>query len=167
MMATSISRRMALPKERSWQLFPNSTDRVGRQSSAPASCDLSKSERTESTHLTGARRDFHKLSQSRHLGSVGALAPISPGKRYDSIGSAPEREPEHGWEIRAGALSIGAFERGRWRLRRTRHLWVFNRLGDVWDCQFAAGTGRECIALHREPWHQRAWKFAWGAFGFE
>ena len=31
-------------------------------------------------------------------------------------------------KIRAGALSIGAFERGRWRLRRTRHLWVLNRV---------------------------------------
>ena len=38
-------------------------------------------------------------------------------------------------EIRAGALSIGAFERGRWRLRRTRgrfradagHYWNLNR----------------------------------------
>src|SRR5450755_2424122 len=37
--------------------------------------------------------------------------------------------------IRAGALSIGAFERGRWRLRRTRgrfradagHYWNLNR----------------------------------------
>jgi hypothetical protein len=28
--------------------------------------------------------------------------------------------PGHGREIRAGALSIGAFERGRWRLRLTR-----------------------------------------------
>ena len=27
-----------------------------------------------------------------------------------------------------GPLSIGAFERGRWRLRRTRGLWVLNRL---------------------------------------
>src|ERR1017187_9798350 len=67
----------------------------------------------------------------------------------------------------AGALSIGAFERSRWRLRRTRHLWVFNRFGDFWDWQFAAGAGRELIALHRERRHQRAWKLGWGGFGFE
>jgi hypothetical protein len=29
-------------------------------------------------------------------------------------------------EVRAGALSIGAFERSRWRLRRMRPLWVLN-----------------------------------------
>src|ERR1035441_5351861 len=72
-------------------------------------------------------------------------------------------KPGHGRENRAGALSIGAFERGRWRLRRTRHLWVFNRFGDVWEWQFAVGAGRECIAPHRERRHRRAWKLGWGA----
>src|ERR1019366_2436905 len=76
-------------------------------------------------------------------------------------------KPGHGRENRAGALSIGAFERGRWRLRRTRHLWGFNRVGDVWNWQFAAGAGRECIALHRERRRQRAWRLGWGAFSFE
>ena len=47
-------------------------------------------------------------------------------------------EAGHAWEIRAGALSIGAFERGRWRLRRTRHLWVLNRLWGFGDGQSAA-----------------------------
>lgn len=47
--------------------------------------------------------------------------------------------PGHGWEIRAGALSIGAFERGRWRLRRTRHLWVFN---PIWRVLGLAVCGR-------------------------
>jgi hypothetical protein len=73
-------------------------------------------------------------------------------------------KPERGREIRAGALPIGAFEESRWRLRRTRHLWVFNRFGDVWNWRFAAGAGRECIALHRERRHQRAWKLQWDVF---
>jgi len=29
-------------------------------------------------------------------------------------------------DVRAGALSIRPFQVSRWRLRRTRHLWVFN-----------------------------------------
>src|ERR1019366_9290604 len=76
-------------------------------------------------------------------------------------------KPGHGRENRAGALSIGAFERGRWRLRRTRHLWVFNRVGDVWNCQFLADAGGECHRQRRHQRHQRAWKLGWGEFGFE
>src|ERR1035438_7249374 len=76
-------------------------------------------------------------------------------------------KPEYGGEVRAGALSIGAFERGRWRLRRTRHLWVFNRFGDCWDWRSAAGAGIEFVAWRRERRHQRAWKLGWGGFGFE
>ena len=37
-------------------------------------------------------------------------------------------KPEFCCDGAAGALSIGAFERSRWRLRRMRHLWVLNRL---------------------------------------
>src|ERR1017187_6281564 len=77
------------------------------------------------------------------------------------------RSPSRADKVRAGALSMGAFERGRWRLRRTRHLWVFNRFGDVWNWQFAASPGRECIALHREPRRQRGWGLGWGAVSFE
>ena len=67
-------------------------------------------------------------------------------------------KPEYGGEIRAGALSIGAFERGRWRLRRTRHLRVFNRFGDFWDGRFAAGAGVGVVAVRPERRHQQAWK---------
>jgi hypothetical protein len=65
-------------------------------------------------------------------------------------------KPGHGRENRAGAVSIGAFERGRWRLRRTRHLWVFNRLGDFWDRRLTAGAGLGVVAVRPERRHQRA-----------
>jgi hypothetical protein len=42
------------------------------------------------------------------------------------------RKPTPGERFGAGALSIGAFERSRWRLRRTRDLWVLNGL---WGCE--------------------------------
>jgi hypothetical protein len=49
-----------------------------------------------------------------------------PAKRYGSIGSAPAKivriEAQPGV---AGALSIGAFGRSRWRLRRARSTYVF------------------------------------------
>jgi hypothetical protein len=46
-------------------------------------------------------------------------------------------DPEFVGDAAAGALSIGAFERGRWRLRRTRHLWVLNRVCAFGDRRFA------------------------------
>src|ERR1035437_3734276 len=73
-------------------------------------------------------------------------------------------KPEYGGEIRAGALSIGSFERGRWRLRRTRHLWVFNRFGDFWDWRVATGGGIEFVALRPERRQRRAWELEWDAF---
>ena len=45
-------------------------------------------------------------------------------------------------KVRAGARPIGAFERGRWRLRRTRHL--LNRLCGFGDWWFEAGAVAEC-----------------------
>ena len=44
----------------------------------------------------------------------------------DLIGSAPARMAQAQTDVLAGALSIRPFQVSRWRLRRTRHLWVFN-----------------------------------------
>jgi hypothetical protein len=44
----------------------------------------------------------------------------------DLIGSAPESMTEAQPEVPAGALSIRPFQVSRWRLRRTRQLWVLN-----------------------------------------
>src|ERR1035437_6263099 len=75
--------------------------------------------------------------------------------------------PECGDEVGAGALSIGAFERGRWRLRRTRHLWVFNRLCGFWLGGFA-GTGvAEMVILRGESLQQQSWKAGWEVFHIE
>ncbi len=50
---------------------------------------------------------------------------ICTDKRYDSIGSAPAGISRSGLNIDPGALSIGAFGRSRWRLRRTRAIYGF------------------------------------------
>src|SRR5258707_1249603 len=75
--------------------------------------------------------------------------------------------PDHNHRIRAGALSIGAFERSHWRLRRTRHLWVLNRLCGLWDRQSARCMGAESAVLTPQRPHQRSGAVEWDAFGFE
>jgi hypothetical protein len=53
------------------------------------------------------------------------------------------RSPKFGVMAEGGALSIGAFERSRWRLRRTRCLWVLNR--------FFLWLGERTVAIDRAP----------------
>jgi hypothetical protein len=50
---------------------------------------------------------------------------IRNDKRYDSIGSAPAAIVGVRLSSDPGALSIGAFERSRWCLRRTRAIYGF------------------------------------------
>jgi hypothetical protein len=63
------------------------------------------------------------------------LSWIRTEKRYDSKANAMTQSEVPGAQstnsgviVIAGALSIGAFERRLWRLRRTRQLWVLNRV---------------------------------------
>ena len=64
----------------------------------------------------------------RHSEKASAERPERDRERQtiDLIGSAPARMAEAQTDVRAGALSIRPFQVSRWRLRRTRHLWVFN-----------------------------------------
>jgi hypothetical protein len=50
---------------------------------------------------------------------------IGNEKRFDSIGSAPGEIVRMGLRGDSGALSIGAFGRSRWRLRRARSTYAF------------------------------------------
>jgi hypothetical protein len=74
-------------------------------------------------------------------------------------------------KLGAGALSIEAFERGRWRLRRTRQLWVLNGFGRLGNLQFAIGAGAGSAGLRAEWSHGPVGRFgrevfgtAWGAW---
>ena len=67
-----------------------------------------------------------------HLAQAIGQAAIQQGYRVmyretiDLSGSAPARMAQAQMDVRAGALSLRPFQVSRWRLRRTRHLWVFN-----------------------------------------
>jgi hypothetical protein len=87
---------------------------------------------------------------TRHSETVpprGAFGLLSINARTQS--EVPRRtKPEGSRKIRAGALSIGAFERGRWRLRRKRHLWVLNRFVFVYRLEVGA---LEAMSVVHEP----------------
>ena len=96
--------------------------------------------------------------------------PITPVKRYDSIGSARGGDRGRADELQAGALSIGAFERSRWCLRRTRHLWVLNRLCGDGAGRLATAADVDLVVRRPGPLYQQGWKVGrdavcleWGA----